>query len=96
MILAIILVAIGLLRRQPKRYWLHSACAIGAQILMGYLFNAQSGLLTPALRQAAGDGTAMGLVALVLVVAMWAIPIAIAKRGYQRKPPSPPDLPPLA
>jgi len=92
-IFAIILVAIGLLRKQPRRYWIHAACAIGFQFIMGYLFNDQSGLLTPTLRMATGDGPAMALIAIVLVVILWAVPIAIVQRGYKRTP-SPPSVPP--
>ena len=87
MIFAIILVAIGLLRKQSRDYWIAAATAVGVQFVVALLFHGKTGLLTPALREATGDGPAMAVIAIGIMVLAWVVPIAIAARGYKRKTP---------
>lgn len=93
MIFIVILVVLGLVTRQPHRYWRYAAVAVAVQLLIGFLFAgggtienpAGDGLVTASIRQATNDGPEMAILGVAVIVLGWGLPIWLVSRGYQRK-----------
>ena len=81
MLLAGILVLIGLAMRQRRRYWMGAASAVALQLVMFRLLGAD-GPVAAAVRRSAGEGLVATLWEPSFVVLAWALPVAIAVRGY--------------
>lgn len=90
----IVLVVIGLVKRQGWRYWVACLGAAGFYLLMQVLFNADRGVATPSLRRATGDGAGMGAVAILVIALTWGGVIMIVRKGYRKPAPKTVDTPP--
>lgn len=90
MILPVILVIVGLLRKQQKRYWAAAAIATGVHFLAGVLFSgggtlenpAGDGLVTAAVRRATNDGPAVVAMLVPALAFAWAVPLWLIRRAY--------------
>jgi hypothetical protein len=88
-----IVVILGLVTRQPRRYWAYAGAAVGVQLLTGFLFAGGGtledptgdGLITASIRRATNDGPQMGILGLGVIALAWGVPIWLVARGYQRK-----------
>ncbi len=93
MIFIVIVVILGLVTRQPRRYWAYAAAAVGVQLLTGFLFAGGGtledptgdGLITASIRRATNDGPQMGVLGLGVIALAWGVPIWLVARGYKKK-----------
>lgn len=89
-ILIVILIVIGIRKKQPKRFWLYCIAAVIYQNVIGLLFSgsgsltnpAQDGLITRYIRQYFNDGPEMAAFGLVVILLGWIPTIYICKKGY--------------
>lgn len=88
MLLAIVLVIIGLGKRQAARYWVAAFWAVLFQAVVAYLFQYHTGLLTPAVKRALHDGKLMEAYGMLFVALSWGVPAVIARCGYRKKRPA--------
>ncbi len=93
MIFLITLIAIGFIKKQPKKYWWHSLAAVATQSILYILFNGKGtldnpsadGYITAIIRSATNDGEIMALYALAVVILAWGLPIYIVYKGYKKE-----------
>lgn len=93
MIFIAIVVILGLVTRQPRRYWSYAGAAVAVHLLTVFLFAGGGtledptgdGLITAWIRQATNDGPQMGIVGLAVIAVGWGFPIWLVVRGYQKK-----------
>ncbi len=91
MLFLAVVVVLGLVWRRTKWFWSHAAAAVVVQFLTGFLFYAGGtledptgdGLITAAVRQAAGDGPIVGLVVIPALLFGWGVPIWLVVRGWR-------------
>lgn len=89
-VFALVVAAIGLWKRQGKRYWLALLMGVGIQMLASFLFAgggtienpAGDGLITALVRQRFGEAGAVSTAFLVVPLA-WLIPIDLVRRAYE-------------
>jgi hypothetical protein len=94
-ILVIGIIAIGLIKKQPRRYWYYGAAAVLWLFVVSLLLSGGGtledqrgdGLLMVPIRRALGDGSGMGIVAFVVVLLAWVPAIGLLRRGYVRPKP---------
>lgn len=91
MIFAVVLLVLGLVRKQPRKYWIAAFIAVLFQAVMNVLFHMDTGLLAPTMKQLVGDGPAEGVYAIVVIVVAWGVPVFLVSRSYQRQPKAPPS-----
>lgn len=92
MLLIAVVVIVGLVRRQPGRYWWHALAAVVVQNLAWQLFNAGGtvqnpsgdGLVTALIRSYGGDEAVLLLFPFAMLTG-WVIPIWLVVRGYHRR-----------
>ncbi|HVV51811.1 MAG TPA: hypothetical protein VHO06_19240 [Polyangia bacterium] len=89
MLLAVLLVVIGLVKKQGARYWLAALGAVLFQVVVSYLFQYHTGIVTPYVKRATHDGKLMEVYAMVFVALSWGVPAFVARCGYRRKRPLP-------
>lgn len=94
MIFIAVVLILGLVTKQPRRYWLFALAAVATQLLVGFLFagggtlgdSRGDGMITAWLRRVTNDGPQMGLLGLGVIALGWGLPIWLLTRGYSRKP----------
>jgi hypothetical protein len=84
-LLAIILLIIGLVRKQAARYWVAAFWAVLFRALVSYLFQYHTGVVTPYVKRALHDGKLMEAYGMLFVVLSWGVPALIARCGYQKR-----------
>lgn len=94
MLFIVVLVIVGLVKRQQRKYWLHVIAAVFVQNLTALLFAAGGtlenpdgdGNITAMVRGATNDGPEVAALAIVAIGLGWAVPIWLAMRGYSARP----------
>ena len=96
MIFALIMLVVGLATKRRRPFWFGALAALGLHVVLGTLLSgggtlenpSGDGLITAVVRRASGDGIFMGFWALIVIVTVWALPLALVhfadKRGGLR------------
>ena len=95
MVFALILIAVGIIKKQPRSYWISVGWAVLIQFACQYLFHMDTGLVTPWVKKITGDGPMMAAYGILVIVLAWVLPLFLVRRGYRRGavPVPPPTLP---
>lgn len=102
MIFFLIAAVVGLVKKQPRKYWLAIAAGIAIQFVTGLLFSGNGtlqdsrgdGYITAVVRQATNDGAAVAFLIVPVILFAWVVPFAIIRHNYQRAPLSQVQFPP--
>jgi hypothetical protein len=102
MILFLIAVVVGFVKKQPRKYWLAIAAGIAIQFATGLLLAGNGtlqdprgdGYVTAIVRQATNDGPAVAFLIIPVILLAWVVPFAIIRHNYQRAPISQVQFPP--
>lgn len=90
MIFILVLVLIGLIKKQRAAYWYHACAAVFVQVIVSVLCRGGGTLQDPSgdgpiahlVRVAVNDGPLIGVFAILVIALGWALPIWIVRRGY--------------
>jgi FkbM family methyltransferase len=84
MVFAAIVVIIGLVTKQPRRYWLFAGAAVATHLVVGVLF-AGDGPITAWFGRATDDRTLKGFLGLGALALGWGVPIWLVVRGHEKR-----------
>jgi hypothetical protein len=82
----LVLVAIGLIKKQPRSYWTAVGWTVFIQVACQYLFHDRTGLLTPWVERVTGGGPMIAVFAVFGLTLAWGLPLFLVRRGYRRGP----------
>jgi hypothetical protein len=103
MLLLIVAIVIGFVRKQERRYWIFAACAVLSQNLANILFSARGtlenpnadGYITAIVREITNDGPALLWLFPITMFFAWGLPFYLLYKGYKKIVPQKPlDLQP--
>lgn len=93
LIFLVIAIIFGLIKKQPRKYWINASFAVGLAFVLGLLLAGGGtlenpkgdGIITHFVRSSTDDGPLMGVWAIFVICITWGLPLYIIKRGYVKK-----------